>query len=132
MQQMLPLAVVPFRYPRCSFAAFTLRLRPGSQSRPSVPPRPLVGVVRQGFEALAAAQPIGGGGIGPAGDQLTAGGRQASAIARQVAALGTAPPVVPGALGVVNVGQSGRRIRSLVRRFLSRLDMRRGLHVATG
>ncbi len=110
------------------FRGFSGRL----QARPSVPPCPLVGVARQGLEALAAAQPVRGGRIGPAGDQLTAGGRQASAIARQVAALGTAPPVVPGALGVVNVRQRGRRVCFLVRRCLSRLDMRRGLHVATG
>jgi len=103
-----------------------------SQARPSVPPCPLVRVARQGFEALATAQPVRGGCIGPAGDQLTAGGRQASAIARQIAALGTAPPVVSGALGVANARQRGRRVRFLVRRCLSRLDMRLGLHVATG
>ena len=105
-----------------------------SQTRPSVPPWSLVGVVRQGLEALAAAQPVGGWGIGPAGDQLTACGRQASAIARQIATLGTTPPVVPGALGVANGRQPGRRVCAIARggRCLSRLDMGRGLRFTPG
>lgn len=105
-----------------------------SQARPSAPPRPLVGVVRQGFEAFAAAQQVGRGGIGSAGDQLTAGGRQASAIAPQVATLSTASPVVSQPLAGVNARKPGRRGCSLAcrRRSRSRFDMRRGLHVATG
>jgi hypothetical protein len=94
-----------------------------SQARPSIPPWSLVGIVRQGLETLAAAQPIRRGGIGPAGDQLTAGSRQAAAITRQVAALGTAPPVVPAPLRIVNARQAGRRVHALAcrRRSLSRL-----------
>jgi len=76
-----------------------------SQAGPSVPPCSLVGVARHWLEALAAAQPIGRRRIGPTGDQLTAGGRQASAIVRQVPALRTAPPVVPGPFRRTNARQ---------------------------
>ena len=103
-----------------------------SQAGPSVPPCSLVGVARHWLEALAAAQPIGRRRIGPTGDQLTAGGRQASAIVRQVPALRTAPPVVPGPFRRTNARQPGGRVHCLAcrRAFLSRLGNRQGRCIA--
>ena len=103
-----------------------------SQPRPSVPPRSLVGVVRQGLEALTAAQQVRGWGIGPAGDDVPPCSRQASAIAGKVATLGTAPPVVPDTLRRTNARQPGSRSCGLDcrRDILPRFGKHRGPGIA--
>ena len=103
-----------------------------SQPRPSVPPWSLVGVVRQGLEALTAAQQVRGWGIGPAGDDVPPCSRQASAIAGKVATLGTAPPVVPDTLRRTNARQPGSRSCGLDcrRDILPRFGKHRGPGIA--
>ena len=68
-------------------------------SRPAVPPVPLVRVTWQRPETLAAAQPVGGGCVATASYNLPACSRQAASISRQAATLSTAPPVISSALG---------------------------------
>ncbi len=103
-----------------------------SQPRPSVPPWSLVGVVRQGLEALTAAQQIRGWGIGPAGDDVPPCSRHTSAIAGQVPALCTAPPVVPVPFAHTSARQPCVRGRCLEcqRGILPRFGMHRGPGIA--
>ena len=103
-----------------------------SQPRPSVPPWSLVGVVRQGLEALTAAQQVRGWGIGPAGDDVPPCSRHTSAIASQVPALSTAPPVVSAPFTRTNARQPGGRGRCLEcrRGILPRFGLRRGPGIA--
>ena len=97
---------------------------PISQPRPAVPARPRVRIAGQGLEAFAAAQPIAGGRVATAGYNVPARRRQASPIRCQVAALPTAPPIIPGPLWRYDAGQLGARWRSpgYRPRSLSRLD----------